>query len=73
MKYEINEIITLTDNREFEIINAVTINNTEYLYLKNTEMDQYTIVKVIEDTIYNLNANEIKLVIDNLYRSRWAH
>ena len=73
MKYEINEIITLTDNREFEIINAVTINNTEYLYLKNTEMDQYTIVKVIEDTIYNLSTIEIKLVIDNLYRSRWAH
>ena len=73
MKYEVNEIITLTDSREFEIINAVTINETEYLYLKNTEIDQYTIVKVIEDTIYNLNTNEIKLVIDNLYRSRWAH
>lgn len=73
MKYDVNEIITLSDNREFEIINAVTINNTEYLYLKNTEIDQYTIVKVIEDTIYNLNSNEIKLVIDNLYRSRWAY
>ena len=73
MKYDVNEIITLSDNREFQIINAVTINNTEYLYLKNTDIDQYTIVKVIEDTIYNLNAKEIKLVIDNLYRSRWAY
>lgn len=73
MKYEINEIITLTDNREFEIINAVTINDVEYLYLKNKDMDQYTIVKVIEDTIFNLSTKEIKLVIDNLYRSRWAY
>lgn len=73
MKYEINEIITLSDNREFEIINAVTIENTDYLYLKNTDIDQYTIVKVVEDTIYNLTNNEIRLVIENLYRSRWAH
>lgn len=73
MKYEINEIITLTDEREFEIINAIIINNTEYLYLKNTEIDKYTIVKVIEDTIYNLNSNETKLVIENLYRRRWTY
>jgi len=73
MTYEINEIITLTDEREFKVVNAVTINNIEYLYLENTKVDQYTIVKVIEDTIYNLNANETKLVIENLYRSRWAY
>lgn len=73
MRYEINEIITLTDNREFEVVNTLTINNTEYLYLKNKEIDQYTIVKVIEDTIYNLNSDETKLVIENLYRSRWAY
>jgi len=73
MNYEIEEIITLTDNREFEIINAVTINNIEYLYLKNTKIDQYTIVKVIEDSLFNLTANETTLVIENLYRSRWAY
>lgn len=73
MNYEINEIITLTDNREFKIVNAVTINNIEYLYLKNINVDQYTIVKVIEDKIFNLNTNELSLVIENLYRSRWAY
>lgn len=73
MNYEINEIITLSDGREFEIINATTINNTEFLYLKNIELDQYTVVKVLEDTIYNLNTNEMKLVIENLYRRRWVY
>lgn len=72
MSYKIDEIITLTDNREFEIVNAVTINEIEYLYLKNTEMDQYTIVKVIENCLYNLTQKEMSLVIENLYRSRWA-
>lgn len=72
MNYEIDEVITLTDDREFIVINAVTINNIEYLYLKNTEIDQYTIVKVQEDKIFNLKQEEVILVIENFFRRRWA-
>lgn len=73
MMYEKNEIITLTDNREFQVINLVNINNVEYLYLKNINEDQYTIVKVIEDKIFNLTNNEFSLVIPNLFRDRWSY
>ena len=72
MNYGINEILSLSDNREFLVINAVTIDDAEYLYLKNIEIDQYTIVKVINDRIFNLSQNELLLVIENFYRSRWA-
>ena len=72
MNYGINEILSLSDNREFLVINAVTIDDAEYLYLKNIEVDQYTIVKVINDRIFNLSQNELLLVIENFYRSRWA-
>lgn len=66
MNYEKGEIITLSDAREFEIIKKVEINDIIYLYLKNIEENQYTIVKVIEDKIYNLTNQELSLVISNM-------
>jgi len=73
MTFEIDDILTLSDNREFKIVNAVTIDNLEYLYLKNTQIDQYTIVKVVGNKIFNLTSKEMSLVIENLYRSRWVY
>ena len=66
MNCEKGEIITLSDAREFEIIKKVEINDIIYLYLKNIEENQYTIVKVIEDKIYNLTNQELSLVISNM-------
>ena len=47
MKYETNDIITLTDNREFKVIKELNIGDIEFLYLKNNKIDEYTIVKYI--------------------------
>lgn len=66
MNYVKDEIIILSDNREFEILKTLNIDSSQYLYLKNINMDQYTIVKVIEDKIYNLTNHELSLVLSNM-------
>lgn len=66
MKYETNDVITLTDNREFKVIKELNINNIEFLYLKNNKIDEYTIVKVIQDKIYNLTNSELSKVLANM-------
>ena len=66
MKYEINDIITLTDNREFKVIKELNIGDIEFLYLKNNKIDEYTIVKVIQDKIYNLTNGELSKVLANM-------
>lgn len=71
MSYVKNEIIVLEDNREFLIVETVNIEDILYLYLKNTEIDKYTIVRVLEDKIYNLTNKETSLVIANLFRRSW--
>ena len=73
MNFNIDEILCLSDNREFKVINVVNINDIDYLYLKNMNLDQYTIVKVIDDKIFNLNGSEFSLVIENLFKSRWGY
>ena len=73
MDYNKNEIITLDDSREFKIVEVVNINDILYLYLKSLEIDKYTIVKVIEDKIYNLTNNELSLVIANMFKYRWSY
>lgn len=73
MSFQKYEIITLEDSREFQIVNLVNINDIEFLYLKNMDKDQYTIVKVIENKIFNLTREEIPLVIANLFRDRWSY
>lgn len=66
MKYETNDIITLTDNREFKVIKELNIGNIEFLYLKNNKIDEYTIVKVIQDKIYNLTNGELSKVLASM-------
>lgn len=66
MKYEANDVITLTDNREFKVIKELNINDIEFLYLKNNKIDEYTIVKVIQDKIYNLTNSELSKVLANM-------
>ncbi|MCI7242164.1 MAG: hypothetical protein MR550_06495 [Bacilli bacterium] len=66
MKYETNDIITLTDNREFKVIKELNIGDIEFLYLKNNKIDEYTIVKVIQDKIYNLTNGELSKVLASM-------
>ena len=66
MKYEVNDILTLTDNREFQIIKELSVNDIEFLYLKNVKVDEYTIVKVIQDKIYNLTNGELSKVLASM-------
>lgn len=66
MKYEVNDVITLTDNREFQIIKELSVNDIEFLYLKNVKVDEYTIVKVIQDKIYNLTNGELSKVLASM-------
>lgn len=66
MKYETNDIITLTDNREYKVIKELNIGDIEFLYLKNNKIDEYTIVKVIQDKIYNLTNGELSKVLANM-------
>ena len=66
MKYETNNIITLTDNREFKVIKELNIGDIEFLYLKNNKIDEYTIVKVIQDKIYNLTNGELSKVLASM-------
>lgn len=66
MKYDVNDIIILTDNREFKVIKGLNIGDIEFLYLKNNKMDEYTIVKVIQDKIYNLTNGELSKVLANM-------
>lgn len=70
MRYSANDIITLTDNREFKVIKELNIGDIEFLYLKNNKIDEYTIVKVIQDKIYNLTNGELsKVLASMLFRS----
>ena len=66
MKDETNDIITLTDNREFKVIKELNIGDIEFLYLKNNKIDEYTIVKVIQDKIYNLTNGELSKVLASM-------
>lgn len=66
MRYNANDIITLTDNREFKVIKELNIGDIEFLYLKNNKIDEYTIVKVIQDKIYNLTNSELSKVLANM-------
>lgn len=66
MRYSVNDIITLTDNREFKVIKELNIEDIEFLYLKNNKIDEYTIVKVIQDKIYNLTNGELSKVLANM-------
>lgn len=66
MRYSANDIITLTDNREFKVIKELNIGDIEFLYLKNNKIDEYTIVKVIQDKIYNLTNSELSKVLANM-------
>lgn len=66
MRYSANDIITLTDNREFKVIKELNIGDIEFLYLKNNKIDEYTIVKVIQDKIYNLTNGELSKVLANM-------
>ena len=73
MNFEKDEILILEDNREFIVVETLEVDNTRFLYLKSLDIDKYTIVKIIEDTIYNLTNNEISTVIANLFRLRWSY
>lgn len=73
MSFEKDEILILEDNREFIVVETLEVDNTCFLYLKSLDVDKYTIVKIIEDTIYNLTNNEISTVIANLFRLRWSY
>ena len=66
MRYNANDIITLTDNREFKVIKELNIDDIEFLYLKNNKIDEYTIVKVIQDKIYNLTNGELSKVLASM-------
>ena len=66
MRYSANDIITLTDNREFKVIKELNIGDIEFLYLKNNKIDEYTIVKVTQDKIYNLTNGELSKVLASM-------
>ena len=66
MRYSANDIITLTDNREFKVIKELNIGDIEFLYLKNNKIDEYTIVQVIQDKIYNLTNGELSKVLASM-------
>lgn len=66
MKYNKDDVIVLTDNRRFTIIDLLDIDNNHFMYLKNIEKEEYTIVKLINDKMYNLNNRELSMVICNM-------
>ena len=72
MTYSKGEIITLDNFSEFEVIDTVNYNNNLYLYLKNTQIDRYTIVKAIENKLYNIIEEELSIVIANILKNRWV-
>lgn len=69
MKYTKDDIITLADDRKFIIEDLYKINSIPFLYLKNLNKDEYTIVKIIENKIYNLTRKELSLVISEMLLS----
>lgn len=69
MKYTKDDIITLSDDRKFIIEDLYKINSIPFLYLKNLNKDEYTIVKIIENKIYNLTRKELSLVISEMLLS----
>lgn len=66
MIYNKGDVIVLTDNRKFTIISLLNIDEYNFLYLKSNDTMEYTIVKVINDKIYNLNNREFSMIISNM-------
>lgn len=66
MTYNKDDVIVLTDNRKFTIISLLNIDEYNFLYLKSNNTMEYTIVKVINDKIYNLNNREFSMIISNM-------
>lgn len=66
MTYNKDDVIVLTDNRKFTIISLLNIDEYNFLYLKSNDTMEYTIVKVINDKIYNLNNREFSMIISNM-------
>lgn len=66
MIYNKDDVIVLTDNRKFTIISLLNIDEYNFLYLKSDDTMEYTIVKVINDKIYNLNNREFSMIISNM-------
>lgn len=61
MKYNKNDIITLNNNLEYIIVDTITIDNSNYLYLiNNSDNDDVVLLKTI-----TINGIETLVGIDN--------
>lgn len=67
MKYEIGNEITLEDSKSYIIIDSFEFNNSKYLYLFNEESKEAFLVKIINDTLYQIeDDNEFNNVLNEL-------
>ena len=67
MNYEIGNEITLEDNKSYLIIDSFEFNNSKYLYLFNEENKEASLVKVINDTLYEIeDDNEFNKVLNEV-------
>ncbi len=67
MNYEIGNEITLEDNKSYIVIDLFELNNNKYLYLMNEETKKASLVKIINDIIYEIDDdNEFNIALNEL-------
>jgi Asp-tRNA(Asn)/Glu-tRNA(Gln) amidotransferase B subunit len=67
MNYEVGNEITLEDNKSYIIMDSFELNNNKYLYLFNEENKEASLVKIINDTLCQIeDDNEFNMVLSEL-------
>lgn len=68
MYYEVGGKITLEDNKSYIIVDYFEITDNKYLYLINEESKKASLVKIINDSLYEINDdNEYNNVLNELF------
>ncbi len=67
MSYEIGNELTLEDNKSYIIVDSFEFNNSKYLYLFNEETKEASLVKLVNDTLYEIeDDNEFNNALNEL-------
>ena len=67
MNYEIGNEITLEDNKSYIVIDLFELNDNKYLYLFNEETKKASLVKIINDTLCEIeDDNEFNIALNEL-------
>jgi len=67
MSYEIGNELTLEDNKSYIIVDSFEFNNSKYLYLINEETKEASLVKLVNDTLYEIeDDNEFNNALNEL-------